>query len=53
MGVGEKASSSGHSFAEVVRATASSAADSGELKTLPLGFFQWRIVLSGRMEVRI
>jgi hypothetical protein len=37
VGVGTKASSFGHSFAEVVCATASSAADSGELKTLPLG----------------
>lgn len=37
MGVGVKASSFGCSFAEVVRATASSAVVSGELKTLPLG----------------
>jgi len=37
MGVGAKASLSRRSFAEVVRATASSAAVSGELKTLPLG----------------
>jgi hypothetical protein len=37
MGVSAKASSSRRSFAEVVRATASSVAVSGELKTLPLG----------------
>jgi hypothetical protein len=37
MGVGTKASSSGHSFTGVVRATASSAAVPSELKTLPLG----------------
>jgi hypothetical protein len=37
MGVGTKASLSGCSFAEAVRATTSFATVSGELKKLPLG----------------